>query len=170
MNLSKHCELCENRIFDIQTGTACGLTNNKPQFHQKCPDIKFGEKHIDLIKEINLDYHKVISIKGSTITRFTLLGSAGVFIMMSSYVLHTITWEAGGISTVPIIVAGIGLMTLSTASRTWIRFNQQLRVEQTKKTQLDSLLSSYGIRYDVDISSEEDVHGNKEYDISLVFV
>ena len=48
MIFSRHCTLCENEIKSLEKGVTCALTQKKPQFEKKCPDIllnlKFQEK------------------------------------------------------------------------------------------------------------------------------
>lgn len=36
----KSCSVCKNRELDMQRGLLCGLTHEKPQFDDKCPDFE----------------------------------------------------------------------------------------------------------------------------------
>ncbi len=38
MELVKHCELCDHRVFDLSTGSTCRVTNSKSQFQDKLFD------------------------------------------------------------------------------------------------------------------------------------
>ncbi len=87
MELVKHCELCEHRVFDLSTGSTCGVTNSKPQFQGKCPDILFGDNHIRRIKEVNIEYYKVASIKSLNIAHFIMYLMIGIAVMLGGYLL-----------------------------------------------------------------------------------
>ena len=89
MDLVKHCELCEHRLFDLSTGTTCGLTNLKPEFKGKCLNIKFGDNHIRRIKEACIDYYKVASTKSLNITHFVMYMVIGIAVMLGGYLLGT---------------------------------------------------------------------------------
>lgn len=169
MNLAKHCELCDNRIIDIQTGTRCGLTGNRPKFEKKCRDIKFENNHITRIKEVNIDYHKIASTKNTTIANFIVLFSIGVAVMLGGYHLGALAWDKGLISTVPFIVMGIGFLILPTAIGPLVKYRQEMGTERNKKEAMDELLASYNMEYDIEILIDEDVNGNKDYDAEITF-
>ncbi|MDW7693715.1 hypothetical protein R9C00_03080 [Flammeovirgaceae bacterium SG7u.111] len=35
----EYCKICSNKGFELQTGTYCKLTNQKPEFDISCPDF-----------------------------------------------------------------------------------------------------------------------------------
>lgn len=170
MNLAKHCEICDNRVFDFSTGTSCGLTGRKPEFFGKCPDIKFESNYLDRIKEVYIDYHKVASTRNLIITNFILFLSFGILVMAGGYFFGSIAWDKGVISTVPLIIMGIGFSIIPFATGPLTGYIQNIGVEKKRKSALDNLLASYNIKYEVEILIDEDVHGNKDYDAKVTFL
>lgn len=169
MDLAKHCELCDNRAFDVQTGTTCILTNERPRFKKKCSDVKFENNYIARIKEVNIEYYKVSSTKNLTIANFIFFLSIGIAVMVGGYLLGALAWEKGVISTVPLIIIGVGFLIIPMATGPLAKYRQGMGVERNKKTQMDGLLASYNIEYDAEILINEDVHGNKDYDAKITF-
>ena len=43
-----YCKTCQNRKFDMNTGIVCGLTDQKPQFEDKCADYNIDEAEVKL--------------------------------------------------------------------------------------------------------------------------
>lgn len=169
MNLAKHCELCENRVFSMVDGTSCGLTGQKPAFTSKCPDIKFGDNHIEKIKKVNIEHFKIAQTKGSTIGNFVVFFSASIAVMLAGYIYGKIAWNEGVISNVPLMIMGAGFLVLPLATGPLVKYRQHMSVLKKKKNDLDSLLSSYNITYDIDIEVDEDLHGNKDYEATVRF-
>lgn len=52
---SGHCNLCDNKTTSFEKGFICNVTNNKPNFNETCPDIKFENNFLERIESINLD-------------------------------------------------------------------------------------------------------------------
>lgn len=169
MDLAKHCELCENRVFDVLTGTTCSLTDQRPEFSNKCPEIRFESNHINKIKEVNIEYHKVALTKNLTIANFIVFLSTGIAVMAGGYLLGSFAWDKGVISTVPLIIIGVGFLIIPSATGPLVKYRQGMGVERNKKREMDELLASYNIEYDAEILIEEDMHGNKGYDAKLTF-
>ncbi len=152
MDLAKHCELCDNREFDVLTGTTCSITNQFPKFSNKCSDIKFEINHIKRIKEVNIEYHKVATTKNLTITNFVVFLSIGIVIMAGGYFLGSLAWDKGVISTVPLMIIGSGFLIIPLATGPLVKYRQGMAVERTKKTELDKLLASYNFEYDANLN------------------
>lgn len=169
MDLAKHCELCDNRVLDVQTGTTCALTGEKPDFDKKCADIKFENNQMKRIREVNIKYHKVASTKNLTIANFIVFLTIGVAVMIGGYLLWTLAWDKGVISTVPIIIIGVGVLIIPLATGPLVKYRQGIGVARQQKDQMDELLASYNIEYDVEILIDEDVNGNKDYDAKINF-
>lgn len=170
MELTKHCELCDNRLFDMETGTLCGLTDQKPVFKSKCPDIKFGENHLTKIEKTNIDYYKIDSTRYINFDHFFLYLTIGAAVVFGGYFLGTKAWDKGVISTVPLIIIGIGVSFIPIATGPLINFYQKLNVEKKRKKALDELLKTYNYDYICEIEVQEDVHGNKEYEAKVNFL
>lgn len=166
---ARHCELCDNRVFDLLTGTTCGLTQQKPTFNQKCPDIKFENRHIDHIKEVNIEYYKVTSTRNLTIANFIVFSVISLAVMAGGYLLGAYAWDKGVISTVPLIIMGVGFLILPMATGPVVKYMQHIQVEKKKKLAMDRLLADYNIEYDIEVLVDEDLHGNKSYDAKINF-
>ncbi|PZX54527.1 hypothetical protein LV84_02680 [Algoriphagus ratkowskyi] len=169
MELVKHCELCDHRVFDLSSGSTCGITNSKPQFEGKCPDIKFGDNHIRRIKEVNIEYYKVASTKSLNIAHFIMYLMIGIAVMLGGYFLGSLAWEKGLISKVPLIIIGVGFLIIPFATGPLIKFSQDFRIEKGRKVKMDDLLKSYNIEYDAEVIVDQDVHANKDYDAKIIF-
>jgi hypothetical protein len=169
MELVKHCELCDHRVFDLSTGTTCGLTSKRPEFNGKCLDIKFGDNHVRRIKEVNIEYYKVASKRWMSVAHFILYFMIGVTIMLGGYLLGSMAWDKGVVSTVPLIIIGVGFLIIPFATGPLIKFSQDVRIERERKVKMDELLKSYNIEYDSEVIVDQDVHGNKDYDAKINF-
>ncbi|WP_339757331.1 hypothetical protein [Algoriphagus aquimarinus] len=78
-------------------------------------------------------------------------------------------WEKGVISTVPLIIIGVGFLIIPFATGPLIKFSQDVRIERERKVKMDGLLKSYNIEYDSEVIVDQDVHGNKDYDAKINF-
>lgn len=170
MDLNKHCELCENRLFDMEMGSVCGLSNQKPAFKTKCSEINFGDNHLAKIKKTNIDFYKIEATRYINISHFILYLTIGVIVIFGGYFLGTEAWDKGVISTVPLIIIGIGVSFIPIASGPLINFYQKLNVEKKRKKTLDELLKTYNFEYSCEVEVQEDVHGNKEYEAKVNFL
>ncbi|UZD21489.1 hypothetical protein PBT90_18400 [Algoriphagus halophytocola] len=169
MELAKHCELCDHRVFDLSTGTTCGLTSMRPDFKGKCPNIKFGDNHIRRIREVNIEHYRVASKKWMNVAHFILYFMIGVTIMLGGYFLGSMAWDKGVVSKVPLIIIGVGFLIIPFATGPLISFRQDFQIEKKRKMKMDQLLKSYNIEYDSEIIVDEDVHGNKDYNAKISF-
>lgn len=169
MELAKHCELCDNRVFDLSTGTTCGLTSMRPEFKGKCPNIKFGDNQLRRIKEVNIEYYEIESKKWMNVVHFILYFMIGVTIMLVGYFLGLMAWDKGVVSTVPLIIIGVGFLIIPFATGPLLSFRRDFRIEKERKVKMDQLLKSYNIEYDSEIVVDEDVHGNKGYNAKISF-
>ncbi|WPR74757.1 hypothetical protein [Algoriphagus sp. NG3] len=169
MQVANHCELCEHRLFDLSTGSTCGLTTLKPAFNEKCSTIKFGNNYINRIKEVNVDYYKIASTKYYNILHCILYLVIAGSVISAGYYLGATAWDKGVISTVPLIIIGIGVSIIPIAIGPLLNFRQKLVAVKDKKTKLDALLETYNVAYEIEIVVDEDVHGNKDYEVEINF-
>lgn len=170
MNLEKHCSLCEHRLRDDSRGVFCGLTGLKPDFEGQCGKIEFGEKLKELVRTVNIERYKVTSTKLLTIGNFVVfLTIALLFITAGIWYLNR-GWENGIIYTPPFFIIGIGILVLPKAFGPVNKYRRNSNISKEKKLLLDELLTVYSIRYSIDITVKEDVHGNKEYIADIKFL
>ncbi len=170
MEKSKHCEICENQLYDFKTGTRCGITNERPNFKEKCPDIILDKKYQDKIKEVNVEFELVIRSKLLCYFNFILYFSISISIMIAGFLLGFYVFEKGAITTVPLIVIGIGFIVLPKSIGALVHYHQTMSIAQKKKTKLDEILSRYNVEYSIDVIINTDIHDNKEIETNLTFL
>ncbi len=166
---SKHCEICENQIIDKRTGTKCGITEEKPQFKNKCDKISLDKKYETKILDTNIEFETIKRNKTKTYGKAFGLLSIGITIILVGLFLGFFAFEGGVISTVPLIIIGVGFLTIPKALQPFVTFKHSIAVAKDKKTELDNLLSMYNVKYDLKLNFNEDRHGNLDIVPDLTF-
>ena len=169
MDYGQHCRLCENRVYNIETGTRCSITNEKPIFEKKCDDILFDIKLKNLIDEVNIEIEKIAQSKSLTYVNFGFYLALGVIVILAGYIYGKMVYESGWISTIPLIIMFAGFGVLPLAFGPFNKYRQGLKIAYQKKVDLDSILSLYGVTYEIKIITHKDVHGNKEFETDISF-
>lgn len=167
MNLTKHCELCDLQKYNIKTGTTCSLTDKKPSFNKTCIKIELNDKFENKLKEINVKYEKIKSEKLLTYIYFVVFLIIGLTVIIGGYLLGKFILDKGVISTVPLIIMGVGIAPLGLAFGTLNNHLQEFKLAQKKKIDLDELLQLYKIDYQIDIKFGEKYHGNQDVFVQL---
>ncbi len=167
MELTQHCKLCDHKIIDYMTGTLCGLTNKKPDFQNKCGVIKLESEFEEQIKKTNIEYEAVLKTKTDTIGHITMYSIIAVALFIAGFLLGKFIFDKGVISTVPLIVMGLGLGPLGIAFGPLNKYMTNLKLAKKKKQDLDILCKMYGYHYDINIVHNKDSLGNKSYDTDL---
>mgnify|MGYP001419952093 CR=1 FL=1 len=162
MDLTRHCELCDNQKIDLKTGTTCGLTDRKPEFNKTCAKIKLTDKFENKLKSVNVEYENFKRKKILTYTYFVVFLIIGLVVIIGGYLLGKYALDNGVLSTVPIIIMGIGLIPLGLAFGTLNKFRQEIEVAKSKKDRVDEVLSEYRIEYDINIMFGKEIHGTQE--------
>lgn len=169
MDLTKHCQLCEHQLYDIHTGSKCALTNERPNFSVKCPNIKLDVKYQARIKAVNIEYELVRRTKAISLGNFFFFGAVSIAFFTGGYLLGSYAFDKGVISTVPLIVMSVGLFVFPMAAGPLNKYRQGIKIARAKKSELDSLLSAYNIQYTIDVFVHTDVHGNQDITTNLNF-
>ena len=86
----------------------------------------------------------------------------GLVVIIGGYLLGKYALDNGVLSTVPIIIMGIGLIPLGLAFGTLNKFRQEIEVAKSKKDRVDEVLSEYRIEYDINIMFGKEIHGTQE--------
>lgn len=181
MDLTKHCQLCDHKIFDFHTGSSCGLTEEKPHFNRKCGEILFGQNLEARIKEVNIEYEQVKRSKALSIANFVVFLLLGVGVMAGGYLLGAYAFErtsnsgaligkGGVVFTVPLIIMGIGLSFFPLSFGPLNNYRYGMAVAGKKKKELDDLLRMYNLEYSIEVNITKDLHGNKEIETDLKFL
>ena len=167
MDLARHCELCDNQIIDLKIGTTCKLNNKKPEFNKTCSKIELNEKFEEKLKIVNANYQNIKNEKGITYLYFIIFFLISISIIVGGYLLGKYGLEKGVISTVPIIIMGVGLIFLSKPFGVLNNHKNEISISKKKKENIDEVLNLYNIRYEMDIQFGKEIHGDKEVYIDL---
>lgn len=170
MEIAKHCQICENQLYNIEFGSKCKLTNKKPDFREKCPDIIFEKKYEERIKEVNTEYELVQKTKLISYANFVFFLIVSILVILAGYLIGKYALDKGVISTVPLIIIGVGIMILPLASGPLNKYRQDISIARNKKDKLDKLLSMYNIQYTIEVIVYKDLHGNQEIETKLTFL
>ena len=167
MTLTDHCALCENQVIDFHEGTYCKLTSARPKFLEKCRDISLEQKLEKLLIDSSIELAKTKSTKAVAVTHMVIYITISIAIMVSSYLLSTYIFERGFISTVPLIIFGVGFLLLPVSFGPFNSYRQRVGVAQRAKDKIDNVLATYGVNYNMDISLGKEIHEEQKVDISL---
>lgn len=140
MNQTNHCQLCELQQYDIHTGTRCDLTNDRPDFKDKCPDIVFKDKYQAKIKEINIEYELVKRTKATSISNFIVFLILSIATIAAGFLIGKYGLDKGVISTVPLIIMGVGVSILPLASGPLNTYRWGMKIARKKKKELGALI------------------------------
>ena len=162
MDLARHCELCDNQKTSLKFGTTCGLTDRKPEFNKTCAKIKLTDKFENKLKSINIEYENFKRKKLLTYTYLVVFLIIGIAVILGGYLLGKYALGNRVISTVPIIIMGIGLGPLGMAFGTLNKYRQDIGVAKNKKDKIEEVLNEYRIEYDINIMFEKEIHGTQE--------
>ena len=80
-----HCQFCDHQKKDLQKGTYCGLTNEKPVFIKICNEISLNELLLKEIETINSKHYTILNRKAEVIARLLFFPLIGVIILYGDY-------------------------------------------------------------------------------------
>jgi hypothetical protein len=166
---AKHCYLCENKDFNVLTGMKCGLTQSVPEFNVKCSSIKFDIAYENKIKEVNIELDKVRRSKIPSYTNFYFFLGLSLVIILTGFLLGKYILDFGVISTVPLLIMGVGVGVLPLASGPINKYRNAIKIASNRKEELDEILRLYGISYTAEITVTKDLHDNEDYHIKLSY-
>jgi hypothetical protein len=167
MNTSSHCQLCDNQIVSLTSGTTCFLTKQKPLFSKRCPQISLNEKFEDKLVDTTLEYETIKQSQKHVYTHSVFLLLVSLIFMIGGYLFGGYIWDKGLISTVPLLIIGVGLSLLAIALKPFSKYRNILVIARDKKDKLDKILKLYGIKYAVDLKFGKQTHGVQDVQINL---
>ena len=170
MNKAQHCSLCEHQVYDIKTGTKCGLTKQRPNFINSCGHIKFEKIYVHKIKEINTEHQTVLKRKKSTRLKFTAYLTGSLLLMAFGVALGLSAWENRVLSKTAVIIAVVGLLGIPKAINIIHDFRQSMEVANIKKSSLDGILATYNVYYSIRVDFNTDAHGSTSTTCDLQFL
>ena len=89
---------------------------------------------------------------------------------LAGYLIGTYAFDKGVISTVPLIIIGVGFLISTRAVGPITYYRQHMVVAKMNKTQLDELLLKYQVEYEIEVNFQTDFLGNKEASTKLRFL
>lgn len=146
---TQHCLLCRNQSHSKMNGVICGLTKEKPTFGKFCSSFQEEDELPGLVASPNLGLEIIQRSKPIVIGHLILYLIIGLIIIVSGFLIGKYAFDNRVISTVPLIIMGVGVCTLPISLAPWISFRQKLGVAMHRKEVLDQVLSEYGIRYNI---------------------
>ncbi|MFD2564768.1 hypothetical protein [Aquimarina rubra] len=158
MDNTQHCLLCDHRTQSLQSGIVCGITNQKPDFIQKCGLIKLEGQLKHRIEEVNINYKKVLQKKPDTIFHFCLFTIIGLIVLAFGFFLGFYIVKGGGLSVGPIIIIALGLGILGYAAAPLNYYRRETNNVKLLKKRTDILVDLYGLQYEIDIKIIEKKH------------
>lgn len=167
MDITKHCQICDHRIFDLENGIRCGLTNQKPQFEATCQNAFFDKNLEQDIEDINVKYKLVGQTKALTYANFVVYLVVGFSIIIAGYLVGVHAYNHQVLSTVPLFIMGAGVPVLGLAFGPLNKYRQEMSVAKQNKEELHRLLELYQIEYTIDIKINKDLHGNKDVETEV---
>ncbi len=167
MDNTNHCILCDNKIVDFKTGVLCNLTNRKPDFQEKCNVIKLDNEFKSKITETNIEYEAVLKTRIDVYGNFILFLLIALAVFIGGFLFGKYVLEIGVISTVPIIIIGIGIVPLGMAFGPLNHYLSSVKIAKEKKVNIDKIARLYGYDYDIKIKHLKDSLGNKSHKTNL---
>lgn len=162
MDRSKHCSLCEHQLVNLKDGTICALTHKKPMFDVICPEIQWSVNFEEKLKKTNIAYERVKRTKIVTYSYFVVFCSMGLAVMTGGYFLGEYAFDSGVLSTIPLIIIGIGFVLLAMGIGPLNTYKRDISLTKRKKKELDDILGRYHIGYTIDMEFGKEVHGTRE--------
>lgn len=152
---------------DFKLGAMCGLTSKKPDFHQKCNVIKLDKDFESKIEAINIEYEAVKKTKVDAYGLFVFYLIIALAIIITGYLIGKYALESRVISTVPLIIMGVGIAPLGMAFGRINHYRTRINIATKKKKKLDTISQMYGYKYTIDIEHLKDSLGNLSYNTDL---
>ena len=161
MQNSKHCKICQNLNFNIEYGTKCDLTNEKPNFLGKCPKIEFGNNLEKVITETSVENKLIEKDKLNYIGTFFIYLFISIGFIVGGIFLIQKLFGVGFFHTGTLVIIGVGFLALPKAFGSLNTYYQKKNVAEKKIKELKELLRLYKRGYDIKIEIEN-IHGINE--------
>ena len=164
----KHCNLCSNKTTIPNKGLGCKLNLEKPELNTSCWKYVPSNDLEEIIQNTNLEYQV---IKNRTLTVYLHLVFylvVGFAFLISGLLIGKYALNGGVISTVPLIIMGVGIVILPYSVSPYISFRQKLGVSKDEKDELDNILSKYRIEYSVNFNFGKKFHNRQEVSVDLL--
>ena len=161
--INKHCDLCEYQKKDFKTGSYCGITNEVPYFEKGCNTINLGRTFKNKIKQVNLEYYRLLDKKRNVLIRAFLLPSFGLVILFLNFLTYKFYYTpappkhiANNISFLPIATMFIlGTILILQGVFPFISYHHNKGIIYKKKSDLDDFCKLYEVEYEVELKENK---------------
>jgi len=162
----KHCQLCKNKAFDIQTGTFCSLTNSIPDFDVYCRKISFNENLESKINEVNIKFEETKRAKKWVYSYFVTYLIMSLLVLFFTYKFNNYIYDIlskasaraiyfGVLIVILIVFICVVIVLLGYAFGALNRFRFDSKKHTADKLELDAILKLYNIEYDFKITFKD---------------
>lgn len=166
MERTHHCQLCDHQEVTLKEGSVCGLTDRKPEFNRTCSKILLNEKFQQKFLDAVVHYQQIVKRRAWVHGYFTVFMIVGILVVIGAgwftYYLLNLTERVGVISTVPLIIGGVGIAVMAMANGARNKYLKDMGEAEQKLEKIDSVLEVYNIKYDVDLRLGKTYHGKQE--------
>jgi hypothetical protein len=169
MNFSKHCDLCENEITDLEKGLTCKLTHKKPAFKNTCSKINLNEKFQKKVEIIHIELEIINRNKSSVHTKFYLFIIIGFLLITGGIYLFKFNKLGVYVLQVTYMIFGGGISILGIAYSILNKHRRKLYNAEYDKYEIDEFLKLYGIESNTNIDFKEKIHGIQEVNVEIEF-
>lgn len=166
MQSERHCRICDHRKLDTMTGSFCGLTNAKPNFSKQCNAIQLNKTLEERIEDVEVKLKLVTRTKTDTIGHFIFYFLISLSIIFVALYLGNYAYDWGVISTIPLIIIGVGFSTLVIAVAPVNKYRTEIAIAKKNKANLLEILNLYKLAYTAEIKIT-DVHGTHEVEKNI---
>ncbi|WP_298883060.1 hypothetical protein [uncultured Polaribacter sp.] len=182
--MKRHCDLCEHQKLSLQKGDLCGVTNRKPDFNRTCTSIDFGDKLLDELEEVLVDYEDLKLNKKKIYKSFISGSIIGFFLLICGYLVfdyffndeYRVSFDNGpraffNYIAFLIIVSGsfiiTGFLFTKKAIINFLYHKKKLIETENNISEIDEVLNLYNQKYKYKITFDKEIHGTQEIDIEI---
>jgi hypothetical protein len=169
MNFSKHCDLCENEIANLEKGLTCKLTYKKPEFKNICSKIKLNDKFKKKVEITNLKLERIRRKKNSVHTTFYILIFIGFTLIIGGNYFVKKSIESVYAMQITFGIISTGITFLGMAYNKLNEFRKKINSAEFDKFDLDKILKKYEIQYKTTFNFKEKIEGTQEIIVEIEY-
>lgn len=156
----------------LKVGTTCGLTDKKPSFNKTCIHIALNHKFESKLESINVELYLLKKQKVEVYLNSLAYIALGICIVVIGLYFGDFIYSGqilrGKFSAMaPIIIIGSAVGPIFLGINKLSRYLQSYSVAKSKKANLDEVLNTYRITYDIHMKLGENIHGTQEVWVDL---
>ena len=140
------------------SGVYCSLTNEKPNFLNKCSSKDFGKTLEKEIAKVNTKLKLVENTKKEAMLHLYIYLTFSVITLAGAYFFTTFMWDLGWISSISYTIGAIGLGLIPYAISPLNKYKTEIKLASIAIFKLDEVLKLYNYSYDFDIKLAKGPH------------